>query len=96
MATNRHGGARPGAGRPPKVLLYADTAALVEQRIVDALPDITDTLIEAAKGGDLGAAKYLCDRILGRVAVVEAPPADDRRPPYTEEQAERDALLSDF
>lgn len=92
---NRHGGARPGAGRPPKALLYADTAALVEQRIADALPDITDALIAAAKAGDLGAARYLCDRILGRVASIEAPPADDRRLPYTEAQAEFDALLAE-
>jgi len=87
MGTNTHGGARPGAGRPPKALRYADTAALVEEKIAAALPDITDTLIAAAKSGDIGSARYLCDRILGRVAALEAPPSDDQRLPYTEADA---------
>ena len=84
---NGHGGAREGAGRKPKALAYADTAALVEEKIAAALPDITDALIEAAKKGDLGAARYLCDRLLGRVATIEAPPAEDKRMPFTEEDA---------
>ncbi len=83
-----HGGSRNGAGRKPKALAFADTAALVEQKIADALPDITDTLIAAAKNGDLGAARYLCDRILGRVAAIEAAPAEDKRLPWTEEDAD--------
>ncbi len=85
---NGHGGARAGAGRKPRALAYADTAALVEQQIVDALPDVTAALIAAAKNGDLGAAKYLVDRILGRVAAVEAPPAEDKRTPWTQEDAD--------
>ena len=82
--TNNHGGARPGAGRKPKALLYADMAACAEQKVAEALPAIVDALIESAKGGDLGAAKYLCDRILGRVAAVSVPPAYDERLPMTE------------
>jgi hypothetical protein len=81
---NGHGGSRPGAGRKPKALAFADTAALVEEKIAAALPDITDTLIEQAKNGDLGAAKYLCDRLLGRVATVETPPALDTAAPPDE------------
>ena len=84
----RHGGSRPGAGRKPKALAFADTAALVEEKIAAALPDITDALIEQAKKGDLGAARYLCDRILGRVAAVEAAPAEDRRLPFNEEDVQ--------
>ena len=83
-----HGGARPGAGRKPKALAYADTAALVEEKIAAALPDITDALISFAKGGDVASAKYLMDRILGRVATIETAPAGDTRPPFTEEDAE--------
>ncbi len=83
-ASPRHGGARAGAGRKPKALAYADTAALVEEKIVDALPDVTDALIQSAKNGDLGAARYLCDRILGRVAAVETPPVLDTAPPPDE------------
>jgi len=100
MANNNgHGGARPGAGRPPKALRYATTAALVEEKIAAALPEITDALIEAAKQGDIGAAKYLHDRVLGRCAALDTPPTDDRRLPYTEEDAasaERLAELSRF
>jgi len=93
---NGHGGARPGAGRKPKALYYADTAALVEERIAKALPEITDRLIHAAKHGHIGAARYLCDRILGRVAVLEAPPSDDRRMPYTEADADADAYVTEL
>ena len=69
----------------PKTLLYREALAAVEQRIVDALPDIIDGLIARAREGDTKAAVYLCDRILGRVAGSALPPADDRRVPYTED-----------
>jgi hypothetical protein len=69
----------------PKTLLFGDALTEVEQRIVEALPDIIDGLIARAKEGDTKAAVYLCDRILGRVAGSAAAPADDRRAPYTEE-----------
>ncbi len=88
-----HGGARPGAGRPPKALRYAETAALIEERIAAALPEVTEVLIEAAKQGDMAAARYLMDRILGRVASVEVAPQDDRRPEYTAEEAKFEADL---
>ena len=107
MVDNSHGGARPGAGRKPKALLYADLAACAEQKVADALPTIMDALIESAKGGDLAAARYLCDRILGRVAVVSTPPAYDKSLPYSEQDYEctlryaesntsLDALLADM
>ena len=87
--SDNHGGVRAGAGRKPKALLYADLAACAEQKVAEALPAIVDALIESAKGGDLGAAKYLCDRILGRVAAVSVPPAYDERLPMTERDLER-------
>jgi len=87
MADN-HGGVRPGAGRKPKALLYGDLAACAEQKVADALPAIMDALIESAKGGDLAAARYLCDRILGRVATVNIPPAYDKSLPYSEQDYE--------
>ena len=87
--SDNHGGVRAGAGRKPKALLYADMAACAEQKIADALPSIVDALIESAKGGDLGAARYLCDRILGRLAAVSVPPAYDERLPMTERDLER-------
>jgi hypothetical protein len=52
----------------PRTLKYAEALQAVEQRIVDALPEIIDGLIGRAKAGDAKAALYLCDRILGRPA----------------------------
>src|SRR3954468_3076839 len=75
----------------PKMLRYADALAAVEQRIVDALPDVIDGLIARAREGDTKAAVSLCDRILGRAAGSASPPADDRRAPFTE-----DAFLLDL
>jgi hypothetical protein len=69
----------------PKTLLYRDALAAVEQRIVEALPEIVDGLIARAKEGDVKAAVYLADRILGRVAGSAVPPADDRRVPFTDD-----------
>jgi hypothetical protein len=40
----------------------------IEQRVVDALPEIADALIQHAKDGDLRAAIYLVDRIFGKSA----------------------------
>ena len=95
MSDNR-GGARPGAGRKPKAFLYADLAACAEQKVADALPSIVDVLIESAKGGDLGAARYLCDRILGRAGSVSVPPAYDERLPMTERDLERTMRCDDL
>jgi hypothetical protein len=68
----------------PRTLKYAQSLEAVEQRVVDALPDIIDGLIERAKEGDVKAAIYLCDRILGRTPGAKVAPADDREAPYTE------------
>lgn len=87
---NKHGGARPGAGRPPKALRYAAEIAEAEGRIVAALPELIDTLIENAKKGDVAAARYLLDRVFGRVAEQKDPLAEDRRLPYGEEEYEAD------
>jgi hypothetical protein len=65
----------------PKTLRYADTLADAEQRIVAALPGIIDGLIARASDGDIRAAVYLCDRILGRTTAAKVAPADDREPP---------------
>ena len=47
-------------------------------------------LISRAKAGDLKAAVYLCDRIMGRTAGAKVAPADDREAPYTEAAFELD------
>jgi hypothetical protein len=82
----------------PKTLLYAEALAAVEQRIVDALPDIVDGLIARAKGGDAKVAVYLCDRIMGRAAGSGMAPAHDRTFPYSEDdylndQRERESKM---
>ena len=61
-----------------------------KQRVVDALPEIIDALIGRAKDGDLKAAIYLADRILGRTAGARVAPADDRERPYDEAAFELD------
>ena len=74
----------------PRTLKYAETLQAVEGRIVDALPEIIDALIGRAKAGDLKAAVYLADRILGRTAGARVAPADDRERPYDEAAFELD------
>lgn len=74
----------------PRTLKYAETLQAVEQRVVDALPEIIDALIGRAKAGDLKAAIYLADRILGRTAGAKIAPADDRERPYDEAAFELD------
>jgi hypothetical protein len=74
----------------PRTLKYAETLQAAEQRVVDALPEIIDALIKRALDGDIKAAFYLCDRILGKTAGAKVAPADDREPPYTEAAFELD------
>jgi hypothetical protein len=74
----------------PRTLKYAETLQAVEGRVVNALPEIFDALITRAKDGDLKAAIYLADRILGRTAGAKIAPADDREPPYTQAAFEAD------
>ena len=74
----------------PPTLKYADTLQAVKQRVVDVLPEIIDALIGRAKAGDLKAAIYLADRILGRTAGAKIAPADDREAPYDEAAFELD------
>jgi hypothetical protein len=74
----------------PKTLLYGESLAEVEQKIVEALPEIVEGLITRAKEGDTKAAVYLCDRILGRAAGLKAAPVDDRRAPYSEDEFQMD------
>ena len=60
---------------------YAQALEAVETKLVDALPDIFDALINRAKEGDTKAAAYICDRILGKVAASHGVPVEDDRPP---------------
>jgi hypothetical protein len=83
-----HGGARAGAGRKPKALIYSAQLAQAEERIISALPDIIDSLVMMAKRGDVSAARYLIDRVFGRVREQELPLADDTRLPFTEQDVQ--------
>ena len=74
----------------PRTLKYAEALEAVEQRIVDALPEIIDALIGRAKDGDLKAAVYLCDRILGRTAGARSHRPTTANAPYTEAAFELD------
>lgn len=86
---NGWGGARPGAGRKPKRALYAEAAEVVEGKIIDALPQIIDTLIvEATRKCNTAAARYLVDRVLGRGSLADAVDTQDEvdRPVATQGQ----------
>lgn len=86
-----HGGLRAGAGRKPKALRYANELAEAENKIIAALPDVLDSLIRSAKAGDVAAARYLLERVFGRVKEQCAPVADDTSVPYSEADGEVDA-----
>jgi hypothetical protein len=73
-----------------RTLKNAETLQAVEQRIVEALPEIIYALIGRAKAGDLKAATYLADRILGRAIGAKIAPADDREAPDSEAAFEHD------
>jgi hypothetical protein len=77
----------------PKALRYAETLAAVEAAMVEALPDVVAGLIARARDGDTKAALYLIDRVLGKTVGAKAAPADDRSPPYTEDDFETDRLV---
>jgi hypothetical protein len=86
MTTNGHGGARLGAGRKPKIVKYNPIGDRVEDMIAEALPAIIAKLIEQAKEGDVASARYLCDRLLGRVAKQHNAPATDMWEPPSQYQ----------
>lgn len=92
---NGYGGARPGAGRKPKALVYAGAIEAAEQTIVEAMPAILAKLVELAKGGDVAAARYLVDRVMGRIAAGSAAPACDTSIPYSEREYVRDSVYHD-
>lgn len=77
MTRSNRGGPRAGAGRPPKAVRYATQIAAQEAKLVAMLPELIELLMTAARAGDVGAQKYLVDRVLGRVQTQRAPIADD-------------------
>ena len=63
------------AGRPKGTT----TASKIRKAIEEAMPDILATVIKAAKGGDMTAAKILIDRLCPTIKPVALPinlPAD--------------------
>jgi len=85
-----HRDTRDGAAWKPKAFVYGPQVDVIEQTIVDALPKVVNKIVEMAMDGNLAAAKYLVDRILGRPYRPASPPADDRRMPYNLTHLERD------
>ena len=67
----------------PKALRYAKELNAAEQIIVDAMPEILGKLVAMAKDGDIAAARYLVDRMYGRVPRLSLPPAVDNTAPFT-------------
>ena len=66
----------------PKAVRVAEALADAEQRIVDALPGIVDRLIKQAEAGDLKAAVYLLDRIMGKpgASLLDRETSEEARP----------------
>jgi hypothetical protein len=81
-----------GPDERPKALRYRDRINAVEEKIVNALPEIADKLIAMAKEGDVAAARYLFDRTAGRPSRLPAPPSIDRTIPYTASDWAADSL----
>jgi hypothetical protein len=77
----KRGGSRSNAGRKPKALRYAQELAAAEKKIVAAAPAIIDALVRAAENGDASAARYLLDRVWGRVKEQSTVLAEDRAAP---------------
>jgi len=90
--SNGRGGYREGAGRKPKALRYQEQVTAIEEKIVAMLPRLTDKLFEMAMEGDIRATRYLMDRVLGRVPMLEAAPSADRSMPYSEREFKREVL----
>ena len=67
----------------PKALRYAEKLNAAEQIIVDAMPEILTKLTSMAKEGDIAAARYLVDRMYGRVPKLALAPAVDKTAPFT-------------
>ena len=51
--------------------------AAQEAKLVAALPEMIDLILGAARAGDTSAARYVIDRVLGRVQTQAAPLAED-------------------
>jgi hypothetical protein len=73
--------------QPVQALRFAQEANAAEQMIVDALPTIITKLVSMAKDGNIAAARYLVDRILGRVSRLPSPPAVDHAITHTHRSA---------
>jgi len=76
----------------PKALRYAEHAVMIEQMIMDVLPDVIKKLGEMAKEGNIAAARYLVDRIHGRPARLTSAATGDTTLPYTREDWTADLL----
>ena len=83
---------QPELDRRPKCLRYGEHANAVEKMIVDALPEIVGKLVSMAKEGNVAAARYLVNRILGRPARLAAAPSTDTALPYTDADYEDDLM----
>ena len=61
----------------PASLRYEEHRRMIEQMIMDVLPEVIQKLGSMAKEGNLAAAKYLIDRIHGRPAQLTTPAVAD-------------------
>ena len=76
---NNHGGARPGAGRKPRAIRYAEQIAAGEAALIGLLPKAVSVLRSQLEKGDMSAAKMIFTFCLGRPAPQELPLSEDYR-----------------
>ena len=99
VTKGQHGGARPGAGRPPKRLAYRALVRKTDDIAAESLPSIMRKVIHAAMNGDIQACRLVLERILGKPAPASIPPAEDGSMPNRSEGAMSvmmNAALSDL
>jgi hypothetical protein len=94
----RRGGARPNSGPKPRAARLAADIARAEGLLVLAVPKAVDCLLKACEQGDVTAARYILDRVLGRVEVQARPLAEAVRREAREiegaPQREREARIA--
>ncbi len=70
-----------GPGNPHAAAVARLRAAMVEAVTPEDFAEIARVLVRSAKGGDVAAAHFVCDRLLGRPATPLDVAVSDRRNP---------------
>lgn len=72
VVKSKRGGARPGAGRPPSVIVHSRRQAHRMTVRNEQIASIIKSQVEAAENGDLVAAKFIIDGLFGKETPASA------------------------